>query len=403
MREPAGWLAGDRDPGRFPYAEVMAQFHRTGKHFADKDLLVQLDRARRTAPADHGPGRRLRDFLDVALDKFDGRYDYQTYLGLRLLPLPQVVGGPGRDDEVVRREHDELILQLVADAIGFETAAAGGTTDLLPVQRPAPQLVEKRCRLAVRAVAAQTRDQAAGQTPDPIAATARLCEAAAARRTDEQRWALTVSMQPVDRIHDEYLFIRVLQGYESTFAVLAAELGQAVDDLDGARAADAARRLRFSADLLDRSAPLFSLMATVRAESFQAFRVYTEGASAIQSRSYKRVEALCRTPRQDRLDSAAYRSVPEVRDEVLGGRRSLDEVYRSAVASGPDRRLLDEAMTQFATALLRWRRTHHRIAVRMLGTRPGTGYTEGTPYLAAVRDIPVFSPGADPAEGGQPS
>ena len=48
-------------------------------------------------------------------------------------------------------------------------------------------------------------------------------------------------------------------------------------------------------------------------------------------------------------------------------------------------------MRRFAATLLRWRRTHYRIAVRMLGERTGTGYTEGAPYLKAVQTIPVFS------------
>ena len=48
-------------------------------------------------------------------------------------------------------------------------------------------------------------------------------------------------------------------------------------------------------------------------------------------------------------------------------------------------------MREFAVTLLRWRRTHYRIAVRMLGERTGTGYTEGAPYLKSVQAIPVFS------------
>ncbi|WP_255599269.1 hypothetical protein [Micromonospora sp. RL09-050-HVF-A] len=54
-------------------------------------------------------------------------------------------------------------------------------------------------------------------------------------------------------------------------------------------------------------------------------------------------------------------------------------------------------MAAFAEAVLTWRRTHHRLATRMLGSRSGTGYTEGTPYLAAVRADPVFTTvSADP-------
>ena len=49
-----------------------------------------------------------------------------------------------------------------------------------------------------------------------------------------------------------------------------------------------------------------------------------------------------------------------------------------------------EAMDIFTSAVLKWRRTHYSIAVRMLGERSGTGYTEGTPYLRSVRKIPIF-------------
>jgi tryptophan 2,3-dioxygenase len=47
-------------------------------------------------------------------------------------------------------------------------------------------------------------------------------------------------------------------------------------------------------------------------------------------------------------------------------------------------------MCAFASTLSRRRRTHHGIAVRILEDRAATGYTEGFPYLGAVRTILVF-------------
>jgi tryptophan 2,3-dioxygenase len=132
----------------------------------------------------------------------------------------------------------------------------------------------------------------------------------------------------------------------------------------------------------------------MQVESFRTFREFTEGASAIQSRNYKLVESLCRAPDADRVDSAAFQSVPEVRRRVLAGQHTLDDAYREACASGElsdaEQEALGASMKDFARALLRWRNTHYRLAVRMLGEATGTGYTEGTPYLAAVRTIPVF-------------
>jgi hypothetical protein len=79
----------------------------------------------------------------------------------------------------------------------------------------------------------------------------------------------------------------------------------------------------------------------------------------------------------------------------LAGQVSLDEALEAARAGG---RLsagglaaLEQAMREFAATLRRWRRTHARLAVRMLGEQTGTGYTEGSPYLQAVQSIPVFA------------
>ncbi|MDE1675356.1 hypothetical protein [Nocardia gipuzkoensis] len=74
---------------------------------------------------------------------------------------------------------------------------------------------------------------------------------------------------------------------------------------------------------------------------------------------------------------------------------TLDEAYARACRSGDlmeaDQTRLAEAMADFSSALLRWRTTHYRLAVRMLGDASGTGYTAGTPYLAAVQNVPVFT------------
>ncbi|MEU5949367.1 tryptophan 2,3-dioxygenase family protein [Micromonospora sp. NPDC047465] len=405
MHELTSWLSDTADPRTFPYPAVLREFHRVGKHFVEKELLALLDETRAKVAGATAVGddeaRRLTNFLDVALDKWDGRYDYRSYLALRLLRLP--CGGddppPAEDDAASRRARDRLFVRLVADALAFELAASADTTGLLPQQRPGPPVVTKRCRLGVRtAQPPLARLGLAGAVGDgDPATTAAALHAVAAGLDAGGDQTLRLSMLPVHVTHDEYLFIRVLQAYECLFAGVADELRAAVAALTGGTTRTAADRLGYAAGLLGAAGPLFSLLATMQAESFRTFRQYTEGASAIQSRSYKLVESLCRTPEGDRLDSVAYRSVPEVRSLVRAGQPTIDEAYRSAVRAGrldgADRALMARRMERFAGALLQWRRTHHRIATRMLGPRSGTGYTEGTPYLAAVRDVPVFTAG----------
>jgi tryptophan 2,3-dioxygenase len=409
------WLSRPTEPRRFPYSPVLKEFHRIGKHFVEKSFLALLDSARQ-AVTRQAPGsgdaatRQLTAFLDVALDKWDGRYDYRSYLALRLLRLPCGPDDPtpGAQTAARRQARDRLLVRLVADTLAFELAAAARTTGLLPQKRPGPALVIKRCRLGVRAVApALARlgmaEAVGAHAPTTTAATLHAVARDLAFPGDPP---LRLTMLPVHVTHDEYLFIRVLQGYECLFAGVADELRAAVAALAGHTPGAAADRLGYAGDLLRTAGPLFSLLATMQPDSFRTFRQYTEGASAIQSRSYKLIESLCRTPQADRLDSVAYQSVPEIQAEVRGGQPTVDQTYRSAVSegrlTGTDGVLVARRMATFAGALTQWRRTHLRVAVRMLGAQTGTGYTEGTPYLAAVSAAPVFTatttdpPAADP-------
>ncbi len=394
----ATWLSS-RNADDFPYDAVVAEFHRVGKHFVATELLEALAAARAALPQVRGSVASLRlleRFLEAALDKWDGRYANPTYLGLSLLPLP-AVDDPS-DAATSQRRYDRLFVQLIADAMRFELAAADGATELLPRMRADARTTAKRCRLGLQIAGPAARRLGLDEgvdVVDPIAGARRLWANLAADLSPAERRALQLTMLPVSLIHDEYQFIRVLQSYEATFALVAVQLQAAVHALSDGEFALAQQSILAAERALREAAPLWSLVATMRVEAFQTFREFTEGASAIQSRNYKLVESLCRRPDQARLDSAAYLSVPEVRQRVLAGQLTLDEAFQAARAAGRfssgEVDDLEQAMREFAATLLRWRRTHYRIAVRMLGERTGTGYTEGAPYLESVQAIPVFS------------
>jgi len=384
------------EPATFPYRQVRAAYLRVGKHHVATDLLSALARARSEcdvrSAVDTPDQQLLQAFLNVALDKADELYDYPSYVGLSLLPP-----GPQDDLGAAEAHRDRWFCWLMTDLLGFERAVLAGKPCPLPSMRPTPELIRKRVHLGLRAMrpalsrlgltltSAMTDDEQAERARDFMAAL----------RTDDVRLRVELSMLPVYTAHDEYLFIRVLQLFEVTFSQLAFDLGAtiaaiAAGDLDAAESC-----LTAGARMLAESAPLFSLLATMQVMAFQTFRVFTEGASAIQSRGYKMVESLCRKPEPDRLDSVAYHSVPEVRAAVLAGRLTVDEAYRAHCLTGGlsdcDLARLGKAAARFEAEVLRWRRTHYTLAVRMLGReRSGTGYTEGTPYLGAVRTIPIF-------------
>ncbi len=406
MEELAALLL-EPDPETFPYEAVVTEFNRVGKHFVARELLATLDRARAKLPAVSDPDTALlARFLDIALDKWDERYDNPSYLALDLLPLPGT--GPGGGDvRHAAHQRDRLLALLVTDTLRFELAAADGRTELLPEMRPDAGITAKRCRLGVRAIrpALERLGLRVDTTvTDPLTAAGQVCRTVSGDLTAAERRMLRLTVLPVYVAHDEYMFIRMLQSYETTFALMAVQLRAAVDALGGGQAAVAVRAITAAERALREAAPLWSLVATMQPRAFLRFREFTEGASAIQSRSYKTVESLCRVPERSRLDSPAYRSVPEVRERVLAGQPNLDDALDGAHASG---RLTSEAhaavrsaMERFEAALLAWRQTHYRLAVRLLGERRGTGYTEGVPYLAEARSIRVFASGAPGSSSG---
>jgi tryptophan 2,3-dioxygenase len=369
-------------PQTFPYDEVVAGFRRAGKHFVAPELLSRLDRVRASLPADDA---RLGRFLHTALDKFDGRYDNPSYLALDQLELPGADGCPDRRH--AERVRDRLLVLLMADMMRFELEA---THD-----RPDPRVIAKRCRHGLRAIRPAMKRLGLStdfDDADPPAAARQVCDAVFAGMSAAERRKLQLTALPVSLVHDEYMFIRALQSYETTFALMAVQLKAAVTALARDDAAASASAIDSAAEVLGEASPIWSLVGTMRTDAFLTFREYTDGASAIQSRNYKDVEATCRRPDAARLDSPAYHSVPEIRERVVAGKRSLDDALDAAVLTPYEREAVRAAMDRFEAAIFKWRKTHHSVAVRMLGERRGTGNTDGVDYLEQGRTIPVFKP-----------
>jgi tryptophan 2,3-dioxygenase len=403
----AAWRAAGAHPGDFPYDAVVAAIHAVGKHFVAAELLGDLDGVRRHTPRACPAHRQLARFLATVLDKLDGRYDNPSYLALDQLGLPGADGCPEPRHAAYRR--DRLIALLMADVMRFELATAHGCLDLLPELRPGARITAKRCRHALRVALPAVKRLAidvAIDPDDPIATALRVSRAVLDTATPAERRTLQLTAIPVSVVHDEYMFIRALQAYETLFALIGVQLAAAVAALTRGEALLAADGLRCAETTLAEASGVWSLVATMQPEAFLRFREYTDGASAIQSRSYKRMESLCRRPDADRLDSPAYHSVPELRARVIAGQPNLDAALDGAIASGRldpgAHTAVSAAMAAFEAAILKWRKTHCAIAMRMLGERRGTGGSAGVAYLESARSIPLFA-GSCPFGPGAPT
>jgi tryptophan 2,3-dioxygenase len=408
-RELSDWRDSGAGPD-FPYDSVVDRLRDVGKHFLPPPLLEILAEFRESLT---GRDSHLALFLDVLLDKYDGRYDYPSYTALPLLRR-LVPEGPG-NRQTHRHRRDRTVLLLLADLVSFEGLALDGTPAGPREMPPAAALVDKRLRLAVRVMEpAALRVLDGAVDPVSVASTPgrtparKLAEGVLATGTAGERLCLRTSMQPVYVLHDEYLFLRVLQSFEATFTFMARTLRTAVQLLRDRHPGDAATLIASVSDVLRESLPLFSLLATMQPGSFREFRKYTEGASAIQSEGYKTFESFCSTPARARLDSPAFTSVPNVREAVLDGRDTVQGSWEDVIAGGrlsePDAAAVRAAVRQLEAVHQRWKQTHYRLAVRMIGTRTGTGSTEGVPYLKSVIANRLFpGTGHGPAAAPQPA
>lgn len=390
LKESPKTSGGDVGEARdIPCEAIVRLVQSTGRHFlseADTDALGRL-----RAGTEDRFGRAL---LDCVLDKADGRYAYPTYLALPVLQDPV---HPSEDLDVPT--FDQMSL-LVADVIRFEVGAVHRWHDTLPEERPGVGVARKRVRLGLRCIA---RAAPADRVPAQADLEGWTRSESAARRLiahlpepgeGKYRRRIDASMLPVYVQHDEYMFIRVLQSYETVFTSLVKSAASALNGLRSQNLERTCQAIDFAADAFDRASHLFSLLATMRPASFRTFREFTDGASAIQSEHYKKFELLCGVPRRSRLESEAFASVPGVQEIARSDPDTISRAYAEESRKGWGSHVQWQAFrlstVRLEQAHQRWKTTHYRLAQRMLGDIRGSGYTAGVPYLKSVLGNRLF-------------
>ncbi|MCW0214433.1 MAG: tryptophan 2,3-dioxygenase family protein [Pseudonocardia sp.] len=361
-RELDRWSAAPADGLRLARL-VTCQVRRHGKHRLGVPLLAALAGIRDR----HGDADTfLAAFLDSVLDRHEDRFRNQTYLALPLLGLILADRSSGLDPH-------RLSALLVADLLAHEAPVAGTEPGEADVRR-------KRIRHATTLLAAVS--------------PAHLGDPPAPPPTPAGAW-LALTVLPVSVVHDEYFFLRCLQIHELVFTVLTEGLRDATRAVRCRRVGDAVAHVRRARTVFHRAALLFRIVATMRPAQFHDFRRFTDGASAIQSEAYKRFEIACGDPAAERIASEAFSNVPVVLAEARHGdslARATADLRRDGGAAGPDLDRLTAEVELVETAHHRWRTTHHRLAVRMLGDAPGSGHTAGVPYLRQCLGNRLFTP-----------
>ncbi|KUO15320.1 tryptophan 2,3-dioxygenase [Streptomyces dysideae] len=380
----------NRSCSLFPYDEVVTHFRAVGRTRADPVLVRRLS----SVPVDRQDAF-LAAWLPMTSDQETG--GYVTYAGLRPHLLAAEAGhgedagtAPphgGRRDRL-RSRLDELTVAVLGDLLRTEAAAAGAGA-------PAPA-VRTRLRATARLLVlagelapghpldpSVTADVAAvlAQTHDPLEPLAEASERAAKTVLElvSPSSAQTVarSLLPVTCLHDEIMFIRSIQVFEALYEQIGLAVTASRDALLEGRIDEAVDALVAVTDRMAVLPALFRLLGTMPVEVFAVIRGYTSGRSAVQSRSYRRIEAAC-APHP-----------PSGAVDTLWTGPTLQEVW-AEVRTRPGADRLTEQLRCLDTSWRGMKRSHWGITLRIIGEVPGTGGTAGASYLKTTSETPLF-------------
>ncbi|MEP6570164.1 MAG: tryptophan 2,3-dioxygenase family protein [Acidobacteriota bacterium] len=224
--------------------------------------------------------------------------------------------------------------------------------------------------------------------------------------------------------HDELLFITIHQVYELWFKQLLHEIDAAIDLLNEDRLAAAARTLRRVVEIEKLLVNQIHLLETMAPISFLAFRDQLNPASGFQSMQFREIEFASGLKQQGLLDEFREDEFARGRLQKRFEAPSLGDAFYAALRKrglhapasetssdereryGKRTQAVLEILTHFeerfeefqlAEALLEhdeyfslWRSHHIKMVERMVGTKRGTGGSEGVGYLQTTLDKKFF-------------
>ena len=227
--------------------------------------------------------------------------------------------------------------------------------------------------------------------------------------------------------HDELLFITIHQAYELWFKQILHEIDAAIQMMSDDRLAAAARTMRRVVEIEKLLVSQIHILESMTPINFLGFRDQLNPASGFQSMQFREIEfasglkheQLLREFRDDEfaygrlqtrfaadgLGDAFFRALRQRGLEAPADDNSADEKER-AKRYGKRTQAVLELLTHFeeryeefqlAEALLEhdeyfslWRSHHIKMVERMVGTKRGTGGSEGVGYLRTTLDKKYF-------------
>jgi tryptophan 2,3-dioxygenase len=224
--------------------------------------------------------------------------------------------------------------------------------------------------------------------------------------------------------HDEMLFIIIHQSYELWFKQILHEFDKLRPDLERGNTWAAAKTMRRILTILKTMVSQIDILETMTPLEFNSFRGFLQQASGFQSIQFREMEIICGMRSSHIIDVhsdqpdlqqqlidrekeatlwesfCAYLKVhgydietPErVNDQGLvhepspKNQKTLVEIMNRE----PELALLCELFVDYDEGLQEWRYRHVKMVERTIGTKKGTGGSDGAKYLRKTLNNPIF-------------
>lgn len=224
--------------------------------------------------------------------------------------------------------------------------------------------------------------------------------------------------------HDEMLFIIIHQTYELWFKQILHELGRLRPELESGETWTSVKTMRRILTILKTMVSQIDILETMTPLEFNSFRGFLQNASGFQSVQFRELEILCglryelmldahqhqpdhqQQLRQRMEESTLWESfctylqkrgydMPKPKRENERGlmynpsddaQQELVDIMRNE----PEEAMLCELFVDFDEGMQEWRYRHVKMVERTIGTKKGTGGSDGVGYLKKTLFNPIF-------------
>lgn len=223
--------------------------------------------------------------------------------------------------------------------------------------------------------------------------------------------------------HDEMLFIIIHQTYELWFKQILHEFGKLRNDLEDGNTWGSIKTMRRILTILKTMVSQIDILETMTPLEFNSFRKFLGQSSGFQSLQFREMEIVCglRFPlmKEAHKDQPEHLTILEKRMneptlwesycsymqhrswEVTASRLNEkglvhepsgenQNILVEAMKKDPEAAMLTELFVDYDEGLQEWRYRHVKMVERTIGTKKGTGGSDGAKYLHKTLNHPIF-------------